>query len=38
MGNFKKLNVWQIAKDLALNIYKLTDAEQFKKILVLKIN
>jgi len=29
MGNFKKLRVWQKAKDLAVRIYKLTDQGQF---------
>jgi four helix bundle protein len=36
MGNFKKLNVWQRAKDLAVTVYKLTEAEQFKKDFGLK--
>jgi four helix bundle protein len=31
MGNFQKLRVWQIAKELAVNIYKLTQNNQFKK-------
>jgi four helix bundle protein len=31
MGNFQKLRVWQIAKDLAIKIYKLTQNSQFKK-------
>ena len=31
MGNFQKLRVWQIAKELAVNIYKLTQNLQFKK-------
>jgi four helix bundle protein len=31
MGNFKKLMVWQKAKDLAVNVYKLTDSVPFKK-------
>jgi four helix bundle protein len=31
MGNFKKLNVWQQAKEFAVNIYKLTDQGQFNK-------
>jgi len=31
MGNFKKLRVWQIAKDLAVKIYKLTQNPLFKK-------
>lgn len=31
MGNFQKLHVWQLAKDLAIKIYKLTQNLQFKK-------
>ena len=31
MGNFQKLRVWQIAKDLAVKIYKLTHNPDFKK-------
>jgi four helix bundle protein len=31
MGNFQKLRVWQIAKDLAVKIYKLTQNPGFKK-------
>lgn len=31
MGNFKNLQVWQKAKDLAVNIYKLTTAGQYIK-------
>ena len=31
MGNFKELSVWQHAKDLAVNIYKITDQEKFCK-------
>jgi len=31
MGNFKKLNVWQLAKDLAVKIYKLTQTSTFSK-------
>jgi four helix bundle protein len=31
MGNFQKLRVWQIAKELAVKIYKLTQYPQFKK-------
>jgi four helix bundle protein len=31
MGNFQKLRVWQIAKELAVKIYKLTQNPQFKK-------
>ena len=29
MGNFQKLRVWQIAKELAIKIYKLTRNQQF---------
>jgi len=36
MGNFKKLHVWQKAKDLAVNIYKLTDSGYFIKDFGLK--
>ena len=31
MGNFQKLRVWQMAKDLAVRIYKLTDQELISK-------
>jgi four helix bundle protein len=31
MGNFRKLNVWQSAKELAIRIYKLTQNPIFKK-------
>jgi four helix bundle protein len=31
MGNFKKLNVWLKAKNLAVNIYKLTDLTLINK-------
>src|SRR5512140_2861618 len=31
MGNFQKLRVWQLAKDLTVSIYKLTKDEQFSK-------
>ena len=31
MGNFKKLHVWQLAKELAVKIYKLTQNSEFKK-------
>ena len=31
MGNFKKLRVWQLAKDLAVKIYKLTKSPEFAK-------
>jgi four helix bundle protein len=36
MGNFKELRVWQKAKDLAVNIYKLTDSGSFIKDFGLK--
>ena len=36
MGNFQKLRVWQIAKELAVKIYKMTQNLQFKKDLGLK--
>lgn len=29
MGNFKKLRAWQIAKDLAVEIYKITKSNKF---------
>ena len=31
MGNFRKLEVWQLAKDLAVYIYKLTNKGEFAK-------
>jgi four helix bundle protein len=31
MGNFKELSVWQHAKDMAVNIYKITDQGKFCK-------
>jgi four helix bundle protein len=31
MGNFQKLRVWQIAKDLAVRAYKLTQSTTFSK-------
>jgi four helix bundle protein len=31
MGNFKELKVWQQSKDLAVNIYKLTETGAFIK-------
>ena len=31
MGNFQKLRVWQLAKDLAVKIYKLTSKSTFSK-------
>jgi four helix bundle protein len=31
MGNFQKLRVWQIAKDLAVKIYKMTQKLEFSK-------
>lgn len=31
MGNFEKLRVWQLAKNLAVRIYKLTQKQSFTK-------
>jgi four helix bundle protein len=31
MGNFQKLRVWQLAKDLAVRIYKLTNGGEISK-------
>jgi len=31
MGNFQKLRVWQLAKELAVKIYKLTQTTTFSK-------
>jgi four helix bundle protein len=31
MGNFQKLNVWQIAKEIAVKIYRLTRTKEFSK-------
>jgi four helix bundle protein len=31
MGNFQKLRVWQLAKNLAVRIYKLTQAQTIRK-------
>ena len=31
MGNFKKLRVWQLAKDPAVKIYKITKSNKFIK-------
>jgi hypothetical protein len=31
MGNFLKLRVWQLAKELAVRIYKLTQTSLFSK-------
>jgi four helix bundle protein len=31
MGNFQKLRVWQLAKELAVRIYKLTQSPTFSK-------
>ena len=36
MGNFKELHVWQKSKDLAINVYKLTDSGPFLKDFGLK--
>jgi four helix bundle protein len=31
MGKFQKLRVWQVAKNIAVKIYKLTDSRSFSK-------
>ncbi|WP_022671136.1 four helix bundle protein [Hippea alviniae] len=31
MGNFKELDVWKKAKNLAVEIYKMTESDSFKK-------
>ncbi len=31
MGNYQKLHVWQLAKELAVRIYRLTGNQSFKK-------
>ena len=36
MGNFQKLRVWQLAKELAVKIYKLTQKKEFSKDFGLK--
>jgi four helix bundle protein len=36
MGNFQKLRVWQLAKELAVRIYKLTQSATFSKDFGLK--
>jgi four helix bundle protein len=36
MGNFKELRVWQLSKDLAVRIYKLTQSSAFSKDFGLK--
>lgn len=36
MGNFRNLRVWQKSKELAVEIYKLTNEESFKKDFGLK--
>lgn len=36
MGNFQKLRVWQIAKELAVKIYKLTNNPAFRRDFGLK--
>jgi len=36
MGNFKKLNVWLKAKDLAVKVYKMTNSSHFIKDFGLK--
>jgi four helix bundle protein len=36
MGNFQKLRVWQIAKEIAVTIYRLTKSKEFSKDFGLK--
>ena len=36
MGNFQKLRVWQIAKEIAVKIYRLTRSSEFSKDFGLK--
>ena len=36
MGNFQKLRVWQLGKNLAVKIYKLTKSQNFSKDFGLK--
>ena len=36
MGNFQNLRVWQLAKELAVRIYKLTQTSKFSRDLGLK--
>ncbi len=36
MGNFRKLNVWQEAKELSIQIYKITRTKEFSKDFGLK--
>ena len=36
MGNFKKLRVWQYAKEIAVKIYRLTSTKEFSKDFGLK--
>jgi four helix bundle protein len=36
MGNFQKLRVWQLAKNLAVKIYKLTKSQKYSKDFGLK--
>jgi four helix bundle protein len=31
MGNFQKLRVWQLAKEIAVKIYRLTQKQEFSK-------
>jgi four helix bundle protein len=31
MGNFQKLRVWQLAKELAVKVYKITQSPKFSK-------
>jgi four helix bundle protein len=36
MGNFQKLRVWHLAKDLAVTVYKITDSVYYNKDFSLK--
>jgi four helix bundle protein len=36
MGNFRKLKVWQYAKDIAVSVYRLTKSDKFSKDFGLK--
>lgn len=36
MGDFRRLEVWQLAKELAVDVYKITDHGEFKRDFELK--
>lgn len=36
MGNFKRLHVWQLAKNMAVTVYKITDSVYYNKDFSLK--